>query len=228
MENVVLPLSGAQGPLPAQIADALLRVLDAWMARLRAIAAKTGTLPDLKEELALLARLAEKPAKPASEPSAAAPEPARPAAPAPHVAEPQASSEEATWRVGTRQVLALMREVERLRELRLRIEERRREVDRTLERLTHPGILAQTAEARSQLLGVSRAAVADGEDASDIIASMEEGLKAISTLPVRTVIEPLRRSLRDRSRWCAWVHIRTIRNQAAAGPWRGTPNWGTA
>jgi chemotaxis protein histidine kinase CheA len=37
MEDVVLPLSGAPGPLPAHVADGILRVLDVWMARLRAI-----------------------------------------------------------------------------------------------------------------------------------------------------------------------------------------------
>ena len=70
-------------------------------------------------------------------------------------------------------------------------------MERALAQLSRLGILTETAEARALLMGVSRAVGADGEEASDIIASMEEGLKAISTLPVRTVLEPLRRSLRD-------------------------------
>src|SRR5205823_344684 len=42
-----------------------------------------------------------------------------------------------------------------------------------------------------------RALGSDGEEAADIVSSMEDGLKAISTMPVRTVIEPLRRAVRD-------------------------------
>jgi chemotaxis protein histidine kinase CheA len=195
MEDVVLPLSGATGPLPPRVADGILRVLDAWMARLRAVAAKSESLPDLAESLALLEQLAEAPDAEPKEPA-----PAREAGghdKEHHVPQPAASDEEATWRVGTRRVLALMREVERLRELRLRLEERRREMDKGLAQLSKPGIHSETAESRALLVGVSRAIGADGEEATDIIASMEEGLKAISTLPVRTVLEPLRRSIRD-------------------------------
>jgi len=206
MEEVVLPLSGATGPLPARVADGVLRVLDVWMARLRAVAAKSEELPDLADSIALLQELDQPAAK--SRPASEAPgkEPARkarstktePAREAPALeTDGPAAGDEATWRVGTRRVLALMREVERLRELRLRLEERRREMERALAQLSRLGILTETAEARALLMGVSRAVGADGEEASDIIASMEEGLKAISTLPVRTVLEPLRRSLRD-------------------------------
>jgi chemotaxis protein histidine kinase CheA/ActR/RegA family two-component response regulator len=185
MEEVVLPLSGAAGPLPPDVADTLLRVLDAWMARLRAVAAKSETLPDLAEPIALLDRLG------------GAPQAARAAPAAPQAAQPAAAGDETTWRVGTRRVLALMREVERLRELRLRIEERRREMERGLARLSRLGMPAETAETRAQLMGTSSAVALDGEEVSDIIASMEEGLKAISTLPVSTVLEPLRRTVRD-------------------------------
>jgi two-component system chemotaxis sensor kinase CheA len=185
MEEVVLPLAGAAGPLPPAVADTLLRVLDAWMARLRAVAAKSETLPDLAEPIALLDRLG------------GAPEAASAAPAAPRAAQPAAKGDEATWRVDTRRVLALMREVERLRELRLRIEERRREMERGLAKLSRLGMLAETADTRAQLMGTSSAVGLDGEEVTDIIASMEEGLKAISTLPVSTVLEPLRRTVRD-------------------------------
>jgi chemotaxis protein histidine kinase CheA len=93
--------------------------------------------------------------------------------------------------------VALLHEVERLREVRLRVDERRRELDRALAALTRLGLLAQTAEVRGQLAGVQRALASDGEEAADIVASMEEGLKAITTLPMRTILEPLRRTVRD-------------------------------
>src|SRR5207253_1169337 len=96
-----------------------------------------------------------------------------------------------------REVAALLHEVERLREVRLRVEERRRELGRAVQQLSSLGILAETAGSRALLMGVQRALSADGEEAGDIVASMEEQLKAICTLPLRTVLEPLRRSVRD-------------------------------
>ena len=218
MEDVILPLRGSAKPLPAAVADAVLKSLDVWMARLRAIAAK-GELPDLQPSFALLEKVkpagaAKKkngagkngkgravPEKPAAEvapppevalpppPVASAPEPA----PVPVADDAQADS----WRVSTRQVIALLQEVERLREVRLRVEERRRELEKAVLQLDRLGIQAETAEARAVLLGVRRSLGADGEEAADIVSSMEEGLKTISTTPVRTVLDPLRRAVRD-------------------------------
>jgi chemotaxis protein histidine kinase CheA len=220
MEDVVLPLRGSAKPLPGPLADAVLKSLDTWMARLRATAAK-GELPDLAASFKLLDKVkpgAPAPAKSgkkkngkapsatetlaanvARAPQQPPPEPA-PAAPAPEPAPAAAPAEDAqadSWRVSTRQVIALLHEVERLREVRLRIDERRREIDRALHQLDRLGIQVETAEARAVLLGVRRSLGADGEEAADIVASMEDGLKAISTMPVRTVIEPLRRAVRD-------------------------------
>jgi chemotaxis protein histidine kinase CheA len=216
MEDVVLPLRGSSKPLPARLSDAVLKSLDVWMAHLRATAAK-GRLPDLAPSVALLETVKPDGPVPAAAksrkkkngkgPSAAetlaasvvrAPEPEPAAAPTP--APVQAPAEDAqadSWRVTTRQVIALLHEVERLREVRLRLEERRRDIDKALQQLDRLGIQAETAEARSVLLGIRRALGADGEEAADIVASMEDGLKTISTMPVRTVIEPLRRAVRD-------------------------------
>ena len=217
MEDVVLPLRGSAKPLPAKLADAVLKSLDTWMAHLRATAAK-GALPDLAPGFALLEKV--KPAAPAQVakagsrkkngkgPSAAEtlaanvvrtpeapPEPAPAAAVAPPAPADDAQAD--SWRVSTRQVIALSHEVERLREVRLRIEERRREIDKAVQQLDRLGIQAETAEARAVLLGVRRSLGADGEEAADIVLSIEDGLKAISTMPVRNVIEPLRRAVRD-------------------------------
>src|SRR5438067_7585231 len=111
--------------------------------------------------------------------------------------DPGAAEEAGSWRVRTREVVSLLHEAERLREVRLRLEERRRELERGISQLARLGILAQTAEVRALLMGVRRALSADGDEAGDIVASMEDELKAICTLPVRTVLEPLRRSIRD-------------------------------
>ncbi|MCA1827351.1 MAG: Hpt domain-containing protein, partial [Myxococcales bacterium] len=178
MEDAILPLRGSAEPLPQPLADAVLKSLDAWMARLRATAAKTE-LPDLQPALQLLTR----------QPPVERPE-VRVAEPAPETEEPQ-TAEETSWRVSTRQVIALLHEVERLREVRLRIDERRREIDRAAQQL------GPATDARASLLNLRRALGTDSEEAADIVSSMEDGLKAISTMPVRTVIEPLRRAVRD-------------------------------
>ncbi|MGZ6124302.1 MAG: hybrid sensor histidine kinase/response regulator [Myxococcales bacterium] len=213
MEDVVLPLRGSAQPLPAPLSDALLKSLDVWMARLRATAAK-GDLPDLAPSFALLETVKPAGGKP-SKKGKSAPEKRQSAPPPPEAAPAAAPHEPGTddtavpvpaanddtqgdsWRVSTRQVISLLHEVERLREVRLRLEERRRELDKALHQLDRLGIQAETAEARAILLGVRRSLGADGEEAADIVVSMEEGLKAISTMPVRTVIEPLRRAIRD-------------------------------
>ncbi len=226
MEDAVLPLRGRSAALPGAVTDALLKTLDTWMAHLRATTGKSE-LPDLRPSHKLLEAVghavqAVEPGKAAAnngkavaekEKRKAAPEKekksskrereARAARAEPAPAEPTAEEEAVpgeeagSWRVRTREVVSLLHEVERLREVRLRLEERRRELERGLSQLARLGILAQTAEVRALLMGIQRALSADGEEAGDIVASMEDELKAICTLPVRTVLEPLRRSVRD-------------------------------
>src|SRR6266849_5919508 len=226
MEDAVLPLRGRGAALPGAVTDALLKTLDTWMAHLRATTAKSE-LPDLRPSHKLLEAVrhavqAVEPGKAAANNGKAVAEKekgkaaqekekksskrereARAARAEPAPAEPTAeeeavAGEEAgSWRVRTREVVSLLHEVERLREVRLRLEERRRELERGLSQLARLGILAQTAEVRALLMGVQRALSADGDEAGDIVASMEDELKAICTLPVRTVLEPLRRSVRD-------------------------------
>ncbi len=169
MEDAVLPLRGKGAALPGALTDALLKTLDTWMAHLRATTAKSD-LPDLRPSHKLLEAVRH--AVQAVEPGKAAANNGK-----------KPSKRE--------------REARRLREVRLRLEERRRELERGLSQLARLGILAQTAEVRALLMGVQRALSADGDEAGDIVASMEDELKAICTLPVRTVLEPLRRSVRD-------------------------------
>ena len=196
MEDAVLPLRGSSAPLPAPLADALLRSIDLWMANLRATVAKVEP-PDLAPGLALLSSAQGGPPAPAAAPQTEAP-PQRAAAPLP-ATEPQ-PADETSWRVSTRQVIALLHEVERLREVRLRIDERRRELSRalvSLEMLGKTRLAAETAEARAALLGLSRALKSDAEETADVVASMEELLRAISSVPLRSVLDPLHRAVRD-------------------------------
>ena len=225
MEDAVLPLRGQGTALPPAIADALLRALDAFLARVRAQAGRGGEVRGLGEARALLesargastppapgslAPLSDAPRRALSRDAITPPPPLRagsplppppgdslPPDPTPPLVAPGSAGPEEGWRVHPRQVVALLQEVERLRELRLRLDERRRELEKGVTLLSRLGILAETAEARALLMGTSRALNADGEEAADLVASLEEGLKAITTVPVRTVLEPLRRAVRD-------------------------------
>ncbi|MDY7232048.1 hybrid sensor histidine kinase/response regulator [Hyalangium rubrum] len=219
LEDALAPLRANVQKMPRKVVDVLLHGLDIFLLRVQAHSDGRGdSLPDYTAALALLvteappaeqgAEAAPAAGAPAAGPAAAAPAAApvaAPAAPAPvemptREEGPSGDSEGASWRVSSRQVTSLMREVERLREVRLRTEERSRELDRVVSLLARQGLLAETAEARTLLSGVGRALRSDGEETGDIVDELEEGLKAITTRPVRTILEPLQRMVRDLSR----------------------------
>ena len=210
LEDALAPLKAHPQKMPRPVVDILLHGLDLFLLRAQAHADGRGdALPDPSAALAQLVADAPPP-----EAAAAMGVPAAPAAaeevtspgtaaaePAP-VAMPETLPESADsgWRVSSRQVTTLMREVERLREVRLRFEERGRELDRVVTLLAKQGLLAETAEARSALSGTSRSLRTDGEETGDIVEALEEGLKAITTRPVRTILDPLQRMVRDLAR----------------------------
>ena len=92
-----------------------------------------------------------------------------------------------------------MREVERLREVRLRMEERPGSWSAWCAAGPH-GLLARDGRGAHAAVRVGRALRSDGEETADIVDALEEGLKAITTRPVRTILEPLQRMVRDLSR----------------------------
>ena len=209
MEDALLPLRNKPVALPGALTDALLKTLDVWMEHLRATTVKSE-LPDLepsKELLASVQRAIEVVETPRSASNASnrpkrerrekPPERKKDSVPSPAAEQAAFAEDASSWRVHTREVVALLHEVERLREVRLRLEERRRELGKALQQLSSLGMLAQTAEPRALVIGVHRALSSDGDEAADIVSTMEEQLKTICTLPVRTVLEPLRRSIRD-------------------------------
>jgi chemotaxis protein histidine kinase CheA len=212
LEDAIAPLKANPTRMPRPIVDVLLHGLDIFMLRAQAHADGRGdALPDPAAALAQL--IAEAPPPELAAAGAAPAAPAAPAAapapaahaPAEHAREEVAvptnsESTDAGWRVSARQVVTLMREVERMREVRLRMEERSRELERVATLLARQGLLAETAEARTLLAGVGRSLRTDGEETSDIVDAMEEGLKAITTRPVRTILDPLQRMVRDLSR----------------------------
>ncbi len=219
LEDALAPLRASMQQMPRPVVDVVLHGLDIFMLRVHAHADGRGdALPDYTVALAQLVAEAPPPEAAAAAPGTAPAPAAAPAKPAPAPVKPTAAttamaasmdgqrdephleSDGAGWRVSSRQVTALMREVERLREVRLRMEERHRELDKAVGLLARQGLLAETAEARTLLSGVGRAIRSDGDESADVVDALEEGLKAITTRPVRTILEPLQRMVRDLSR----------------------------
>jgi chemotaxis protein histidine kinase CheA len=185
MESAVDMAREAQSPLPAPLADALLKCLDGFVATVRACTAG-------REEPAF---------PPALLVALGAPRPRRASIPPPPPPtgerKPAEAPELATWPVCADDIAGFTREIERLRDLHLRIDTRARELARILDGaevlLAAPKLRplrARLAELRSGLTG-------DGEETFEAIAALENGVKRICTLPVRTVLDPLHRAVRD-------------------------------
>jgi chemotaxis protein histidine kinase CheA len=189
MEDVVATVRPQLATIPPEKTDLLLRSIDVLMAR---IASRTrDNEPALVELVNALAAAAGK--SPGTPAPAVSRTPTRPTTP---VREQTAAPLTDDWRVGQRNVETLLREVERLRELRLRLDEQKREVERHVRALDRAH-RADPAEMRAQLVAVSRALGVDSAEASDIVDGLEQELKAIATLPLHTVLDPLQRAVRD-------------------------------
>ena len=188
MEDAVTARRANLEPLAADLADAIFQTLDAFNLRAEAYAQKkTDALPDLAGPLVRLqAALAGLPAPKVDEQAAAK--------------EKEAAADAGEWRVGQAAVRQVIREVERLRELQLRLGERQRDLERGLSILARLGMLAETAEARAVLMSVARSLADDTDEAGAVVEALEEGVREITTMPVRTVLEPLHRAVRDLSR----------------------------
>ncbi|NOK33494.1 response regulator [Corallococcus exercitus] len=218
LEDALAPLKAHTQKMPRPVVDVLLHGLDLFMLRAQAHADGRGDyLPDPAAALAQLVAAAPPPEESAVLPgggfaqvapdtasapaaSAVVSAPVSVLSEAPAAPEPSGESADAGWRVSANQVTSLMREVERLREVRLRVEERSRELERVSTLLAKQGLLAETAEARTLLSGTGRSLRTDGEETSDVVDALEDGLKAITTRPTRTILDPLQRMVRDLSR----------------------------
>ncbi len=198
MEDVVGLLRPTLAVIPDDTTDLLLRSIDVFMAKL---AARVTSEDDALLELGTM--LAQHGAAPAARrrtlpmPAPTSTVQATPAAPAAAADASERLVED--WRIGSRNVELLMREVERLRELRLRIDEQRRDVERALRGLLNQTTVDATSM-RGTLTSLSRVLGGDSEEANSIIDGLEQELKAIATLPLYSVLEPLQRAVRDLAR----------------------------
>jgi chemotaxis protein histidine kinase CheA len=201
MEDVVAPLHKAMRPIPSGVADILLKTLDTFQSRLRAHAeARSDDLPDAAAVVGALragptSTALVKAPTPANETKAI--EPAKGPEPREPPADASGTDEQGSWRVNSRDVVSLFREVERMREMRLRMAERRRLADVALAAATKLSHIPETEPIYTQLAAISRALLADGEEIGEVVDSLEHGIKTMCTLPLRTIVEPLHRSVRD-------------------------------
>jgi chemotaxis protein histidine kinase CheA len=195
MEEVLLPMRDQGTAVPRAVADALLEGLDTFLVSIKIAGAgehDPATLP-VDRALALLSSVlgSGSESKTTPEPMAAQPlEPRRRA---------DDEVQNGAWRVDAVQLMALMRDVERVREVRLRVEERRRELRGVIDRLTNLEA-SDLGELRAALQGLDEGLRCDAEDTGDTVSSLEEGLKAICTLPARSMLEALPRAVRDVAR----------------------------
>jgi two-component system chemotaxis sensor kinase CheA len=183
MESAAELAREAPGPMPAQLADALLRCLDGFLATLRACAAgrEEPAYPP-----ALLAALGAQRTQRDAAPPAALLDPDPPDAP-----------ELASWPVQAGDIAAFTREIEHLRDLQLRIDARARELARVLE--TAESLLEgpRLRPLRARLADLRGGLAGDAEETAEVIAALDDGVKRICTLPVRAVLDPLHRAVRD-------------------------------
>lgn len=205
MEDVLRPLHQAEAPLPGPTLDVMLAALDAMVAHVRARGAGKAAASLSTHTHALEALLPDVPEEPPAGggttgawPADELPFPTEPTSPQAHAAPADDGLAEGsdTWRVRRKDVLGLVKDLERLRELRLRLERRRRDVVGAVDQLKEhaPSDLLVALERLATELG------ADAEEAGQIVESSEESVKAIGTLPVQLLFEPLRRAAREVAR----------------------------
>jgi two-component system, chemotaxis family, sensor kinase CheA len=187
-------VEAGEGPLDPDSVDLALRSLDTVLARVRAHAAGEGPpLMGVDGLLKALDQARERLAQGEKEPT---PRPAPPPADLPPSPAPE--PEDDSWRVSHAHVSSLGGVAERLRELRLRVLDRRREARSTLDamELKAPSPL----EVRALLERVDLVLGTLAGDAELVAGDLDEALKSISTLPVSTVLETLQRTARDAAR----------------------------
>jgi len=206
MEDLIAPAKKAGRGLPPAIVDALLQGLDGFEYCVQARAAGREA-PPVTELLEALSRVAQ---ASAALPEAAPPDateapdsreavvdessPAYPDATGTARPESLPAEEEGIWRVRSRDLLALTNEIEHVRDLRLQVDKRRLELTRILE---GANLNTMDPEAREALTALALSLRRDTHLAADLVEAVETAVRAVATIPVRSVIEPMRRTVRD-------------------------------
>jgi two-component system, chemotaxis family, sensor kinase CheA len=191
MESAVELVRDGASPLPAPLADGLLRCVDGFLATLRAC---TAGSPEPPFPPALLAALGAPRTRRLSIPAAPVPTVPTLTRPEPETSE---APESTSWPVQASDITAFTREIEHLRDLHVRIDARARELGRILDGAEALLAAPKLRPLRGRLADLRAGLAGDGEETFELIAALENGIKRICTLPVRTVLDPLHRAVRD-------------------------------
>lgn len=194
MEDVLAPVRSKAQPFNSALADALLQALDILVSAVQArIDGKAPPAAALEKAAQVLD--ASKGAAPIAVPVKApgTPEEEAPAAAVDEVREAAAAHE---WRVATAHVLSLGKGIERVRELGTRADRRREAVSRLI-KSTEKWTFEQATELRPFLAELNRSLSLDAEELGDCASSFEDDLKQICTSPLRIILDPLQRVVRD-------------------------------
>src|SRR5450755_568562 len=136
------------------------------MVRLKAYSEGGDGAPrGLEQRLEPLRRIAQELQATASAPADLADTSEGADAEAPSNSAPRSIADPASWRVDGEQVHGLLREVERLRELHLRLDERVRELDLGIAALPR----GKTSKAETVLANARRALAIDGEESAALV-----------------------------------------------------------
>lgn len=192
MESAVAPARAASAPVASLLADALLQCFDAFVATVRACVAG-GEEPQFPPTLLVALGTPRTKREAAAAPVGVVERPTGDA-------EGDASEdtpELASWPVRAGDIAAFTREIEHLRDLHLRIDARASELMRLLDGADALLSAPKLRPLRARLGELARGLSGDGDDTSEVIAAFEDGIKRICTLPVRTVLDPLHRAVRD-------------------------------
>ena len=112
----------------------------------------------------------------------------------------EAAELEGGWKVDAKQVIRMMQEVERLREIRLRLSDASARLGQVLADRKFSQGMAGTADLEGILFSLQNSLVFNTEETANLVESLESHLKDISMLSFDTVAQPLHRQVRDLTR----------------------------
>jgi len=206
LEDLIAPAKKSVSVFDSAMGDLVLKGLDLINARVRAHARGLGaSLQNLHQ---VMPELFGRPALSKTELSEAKTEEGVDAtqlaveelAETVRVEESPLEQENSSWRVDNRQILNLIREVERLRELGLNLQDRSQDISKILDDIAK-GNFGQESKAVSLPLQRLKAELFyDIEASSAVVELLESHLKAIYSVAVGKALESLQRVLRDSCR----------------------------
>jgi len=203
LESIIDPLRSELSAISGSTVDTILDALDVILARIKA-AAKDDDVT-MRAEIAALAERLEGIAASEGEvgvriedagASGATPR----AEQAGGGAAPAEAGDEGgrdSFRVSSAKVEALVAELERVRELRMRLDGRRRALDKFM---TARDADRGSVDPWDVIEQTRRGLRIDAEEAADTVTMLEESIRSIATQPTRIILDPLSRAVRDLAR----------------------------